>query len=85
MELNIRIVDYHAGVPFETNGGKISSYGFYTAQESFAQPAVRYFDVKGRNKAKRAEEFIKQAFEDNLQVYTYDYLGGHIRVVGLSE
>lgn len=85
MELNVRIADYHAGVPFETNGGRVSSYEFYTARKTFAQPAVRYFDVKGKNKAKRAEEFIKQAFKDNLNVYTYDSFRGNIRVVGLSE
>lgn len=85
MELNVRIADYHAGVPFETNGGRVSSYEFYTARKTFAQPVVRYFDVKGKNKAKRAEEFIKQAFKDNLNVYTYDSFRGNIRVVGLSE
>lgn len=85
MEPNVRIVDYHAGVPFETNGGKVSSYEFYTARESFAQPVVRYLEVKGRNKAKRVEEFIKQAIKDNFNVYTYDSFRGNLRVVGLSD
>lgn len=85
MEKIIILREYGAGVAFTHSGGFISRYSFFTAHDYERQAeAVRFFEVKGKNKAKRAEIFINKALSDGLTVETLNGYGERVQVCGLK-
>mgnify|MGYP007135719508 CR=1 FL=1 len=85
MEKIVILQEHFAGASFKRSGGFISRYSFFAAHDYKKQAeAVRFFEIKGKNKAKRAEAFIEKAFADGLTVETFNGYGERVKVCGIE-
>lgn len=86
MEKIVILQEHGCGAAFKHCGGFVSRYTFFAAHDYSKQTeAVRFFEMKGKNKAKRAELFINKALADGLVVETLNGYGEHVRVLGLTD
>lgn len=86
MEKHVILRENFAGAAFTHVGGAVSRYEFFAAHDYNTRiEAVRLFNVKGKNKAARAEKFILEALADGLTVETFNSYRERVRVIGLSE